>query len=186
MSYTRRSRAQREDNQRSGQGSAPPQARKARATREEYPAAEVHPQEPLPFLAECSQPLLATNTGVRLACTMAAMLSAFAIFLCWAEKESRVIRRFAVQSAALAVMHLCGAAVLCVISIAVGSVPYFGFLMKLLGWLIYIAAAIVALFLRVKLMEHAWHGRRIDLPLIERLIRRFYLCDTDEEESHAA
>ena len=128
----------------------------------------------LTFLPEENQPLLATNTGVRLACTMAAMLSPFAIFLCWAEKESRVIRRFAVQSVALAILHLLGGAMLGIISLLVGSIPYLGFLMRLLGWLIYTAIALVALWLRVKLMEHAWHGRRFDLPLMEKLTRRFY------------
>lgn len=123
---------------------------------------------------EESQPLLATNTGVRLACTMAAMLSPFAVFLCWAEKESQVIRRFAVQSTALAIQHLMGGALLGLISLLTGSVPYFGFLMTLLGWLIYIANALVVLFFRIKLMERAWHGRRYELPLLERLIRRFY------------
>ncbi len=131
-------------------------------------------QDILTFLPEENQPLLATNTGVRLACTMAAMLSPFAIFLCWAERESRVIRRFAVQSTALAVLHLLGGAILGIISLLVGSVPYFGFLMRLMGWLIYIAVAIVSLLLRLKLMEHAWHGRRFDLPLVERFIRRYY------------
>lgn len=181
MSYTRRSRAQREEQTHDSQ-----QVRRARTQREDALPSETPPQESLPFLMERGQPLLATNTGVRLACTMAAMLSAFAIFLCWAEKESRVIRRFAVQSTALAIVHLCGAAVLGIVSLVVGSVPYFGFLMRLLGWLIYIAVAIVVLFLRVTLMERAWHGRRFDLPLLERLIRRFYLCDTDEEERYAA
>ena len=128
----------------------------------------------LTFLPEEDQPLLATNTGVRLACTMAAMLSPFAVFLCWAEKESRVIRRFAVQSAALAVLHLLGGAILGVISLLVGSVPYLGFLMRLLGWLIYIAVALISLLLRFKLMEHAWHGRRFSLPLAEKLIHRYY------------
>lgn len=128
----------------------------------------------LTFLPEENQPLLATNTGVRLACTMAAMLSPFALFLCWAEKESRVIRRFAVQSTALAAMHLLGGAALGIISFLVGSVPYFGFLMTLMGWLIYIAVALVTLFLRVKLMERAWRGRKFNLPLIERLIGRYY------------
>ena len=126
------------------------------------------------FLQEEEQPLLATNTGVRLACAMAAMLSPFALFLCWAEKERQVIRRFAVQSVALAALHLLGGAVLGVISLLVGNVPYFGFLMTLLGWLIYIAVALVSLLLRLKLMERAWHGRRFDLPLAERFIRRFY------------
>lgn len=148
--------------------------RRPRVQREQIPPQEEQQADILSFLPEESQPLLATNTGVRLACTMAAMLSPFAIFLCWAEKESRVIRRFAVQSTALAVLHLCGAALLGIVSLVVGSVPYFGFLMTLLGWLVYIAMAVVALFLRVKLMERAWHGRRFDLPLIERLIRKYY------------
>lgn len=118
--------------------------------------------------------MLATNTGVRLACVMAAMFSPFAVFLCWAEKESRVIRRFAVQSAALLCAHLCGAFLLGVVSILVGKVPYFGFLMTLMGWLIYVSAAVVVLALRIKLMERAWHGRKFDLPLIERMVSRFY------------
>ena len=81
--------------------------RRPRVQREqEQPREET--QDILTFLPEENQPLLATNTGVRLACTMAAMLSPFAIFLCWAEKESRVIRRFAVQSTVLALLHLLG------------------------------------------------------------------------------
>ena len=131
-------------------------------------------QDILSFLPEENQPLLATNTGVRLACTMAAMLSPFAVFLCFAEKESRVIRRFAVQSAALLVLHLVGGALLGIISLIVGSIPYLGFLMTLLGWMIYIAIAVGVLFLRVKLMERAWHSRKFDLPLMERIIRRYY------------
>lgn len=125
-------------------------------------------------MAEEHPSLLATNTGVRLTCTMAAMLSPFAIFLCWAEKESRAIRRFAVQSAALTGVHLCGGALLGIISLLVGRVPYFGFLMTLLGWMIYVAVAVVVLAGRIKLMERAWHGRKFDLPLLERLICRYY------------
>lgn len=137
-------------------------------------AREENPQDILSFFPEEGQPLLATNTGVRLACTMAAMLSPFAIFLCWAEKESLVIRRFAVQSAALLALHLLGGAVLGVVSLIVGSIPYLGFLITLLGWLVYISIAVVVLVLRIKLMERAWHGRKFDLPLLERIIRRFY------------
>lgn len=147
--------------------------RRPRVQREQIQSQEEQ-QDILSFLPEENQPLLATNTGVRLACTMAAMLSPFAVFLCWAEKESRVIRRFAVQSTALAAAHLCGGALLGFISLLVGSVPYFGFLMTLLGWLIYIAVAVVVLFFRVKLMERAWHGRKFDLPLIEKFIRKYY------------
>lgn len=136
--------------------------------------AEEPVQEALPFFSEADQPLLATNTGVRLACTLAAMLSPFALFLCGAEKDKTVIRRFAVQSTALLILHLLGGAFLGVTSLIVGSVPYLGFLMTLLGWLIYIAIAVVVLILRIKLMERAWHGRRFDLPLLERLTRHYY------------
>lgn len=147
--------------------------RNPRVRREVEPAQE-EKLDILSFFPEDNQPLLATNTGVRLACTMAAMLSFFALFLCFAEKESKVIRRFAVQSTALAVLHLLGGAALAAVSLLVGSVPYFGFLMRLLGWLVYVAVALAALFLRVKLMERAWHGRKFDLPLIERIIRKYY------------
>lgn len=151
--------------------------RRPRVQREYEASAEEKRSEQLDilsFLPEENQPLLATNTGVRLACTMAAMLSPFAIFLCWAERESRVIRRFAVQSVALAVLHILGGVMLGAISLMVGSIPYLGFLLRLLGWLIYIAVAVVALFLRIKLMERAWHGRRFNLPLAERLLKRYY------------
>ena len=147
----------------------------ARRPRVNRSAPEKHAsQEVLPFFSEADQPLLATNTGVRLACTMAAMLSPFALFLCWAESDKTVIRRFAVQSAALLILHLLGGAFLGVTSLIVGSVPYLGFVMTLLGWLIYIAVAVVALILRIKMMEHAWHGRRFDLPMLERIADRFY------------
>lgn len=131
------------------------------------------PEKPHPSPAE-EPNLLATNTGVRLACTMAAMLSPFALFLCWAEKKSGVIRRFAVQSVALGGIHLLGALLLALLSALVGQVPYLGFLLTLSGWLIYVSAALAVLALRVRLMECAWHGRGYELPLLERRIRRYY------------
>lgn len=117
---------------------------------------------------------IATNTGIRLACAMSAMIGLFAIFLCWTEKESRVIRRFSVQSAALTIIH--AAVMLCavVISFLLGGVPYFGIMVTLVCWLIYIAMLIVLVCVRVKLMEHAWHGWKYDLPLIENELHRFY------------
>ena len=45
---------------------------------------------------------------------------------------------------------------------------------KTLLYIVLIAVALVTLFLRVKLMERAWHGRKFDLPLIEKLIGRYY------------
>lgn len=126
-------------------------------------------QLPLP------QDVVATNTGVRLACTMAAMIGLFAIFLCWVEKESRVIRRFAVQSASLTATHAIMGAGVMLVCFVLGFVPYLGLLVTLIGWLVYIAALILLIVVRLKLMERAWRGLRFDLPApMERLLRRFY------------
>lgn len=118
--------------------------------------------------------VLATNTGVRLTCTMAAMIGLFAIFLAWTEKESRVIRRYAVQSAALTAVHLFLAVILLVAGAVCGSVPYLGLLVSLVCWLLYIAVVMILIYLRIKLMENAWHGRGYSLPVLERMIRRYY------------
>lgn len=156
--------------------------RKRRAERyEELPPEPVNESTPPQSAASGVEPLLplphdvvATNTGVRLACTMAAMIGLFALFLCWAEKESRVIRRFSVQSAALFIVHMAVIAVLVAVGFVCNAVPYFGFLMTTMCWLVYIAMVILLLAMRVKLMESAWHGRRCDIPLLERAIQRYY------------
>lgn len=118
--------------------------------------------------------VIATNTGVRLTCTMAAMIGLFAAFLVWTEKESRVIRRYAVQSAALTAVHLLTAVILVTAGAVCGSVPYLGLLVSLVCWLLYIAIVIILIYLRIKLMENAWHGRGYSLPVLERMIRRYY------------
>lgn len=120
------------------------------------------------------QDVVATNTGVRLACTMAAMIGLFAIFLCWVEKESRVIRRFAVQSAALTVIHaLIGVAALAA-GLLLGGIPYFGMMVTLMCWIFYIGTLTVLIVIRIRLMEHAWQGRRFSLPAAERMLERYY------------
>jgi len=125
--------------------------------------------------APMAKGVLATNTGVRLACTMAAMIGLFAIFLCWAEKESRVIRRFAVQSAALTAMHVLTGVAAFILSAALGSIPYLGMMVTLICLLCYIAALILLIVVRVRLMERAWQGVRFDLPAgLERLLARYY------------
>ena len=119
--------------------------------------------------------VLATNTGVRLACTMAAMIGLFALFLCWAEKESRVIRRFSVQSACLTAVHAAVGAAMLLLGMLLGRIPYVGVVVTLLCLLCYIAVLILLIFVRVKMMQHAWQGVRFTLPSgLERLLRRYY------------
>lgn len=134
---------------------------------------------------QVSAEVLATNTGVHLACTMAAMFSPFAAFLCWAEQESTVIRRFAVQSAVLLIVHVASAAALAGVGLLCSGVPYLNFLISLICWLVYIALLIVLIFLRLRLMKSAWQGRRFRLPLIEGMIEKYYRY-TIEEETNAS
>lgn len=157
--------------------------RKRRAERyEELPPEPVNESTPPQSAASGVEPLLplphdvvATNTGVRLACTMAAMIGLFALFLCWVEKESRAIRRFAVQSATLTAAHaLTGVAAL-LLSTLLGGVPYLGMIVTLLCLLFYIAVLTLLIVVRVRLMQRAWQGVRYDLPAaVERLIARYY------------
>ncbi len=128
------------------------------------------PREAVPPTQEGER--LATNTGVRLACTMAAMLSLFALFLCWAERDSRVIRRFALQSAALMMTHaLCGA-FFALVGFLLRGIPFLGFLVSLLCYLGYFACLVALMIVRVRLMERAWHGQRYELPFLQRYVDR--------------
>ncbi|MBQ8557061.1 MAG: hypothetical protein IJ438_14510 [Clostridia bacterium] len=118
--------------------------------------------------------VIATNAGVRLACTMAGMIGLLAVFFCFVEKESRAIRRFSVQSAALTATHVLLSAVLLLVGSMLGTVPYLGFLVNLICWLMYFAMLVILLVVRVKLMEAAWHGHRFDMPVLEALLERYY------------
>ena len=119
--------------------------------------------------------LMAINTGVRLACTMAAMMGLFAVFLCWVEHQSRVIRRFAVQSAAMTALHAVVGIGLLLLGTLMAGIPYIGFMVTMLCWLVYISLLIVLVVFRVQLMKSAWLGVRYDLPKpIELLLDRYY------------
>lgn len=118
--------------------------------------------------------VIATNRMVLLTCTLAAMMGLFAFFLCYAEKKSRAIRWFAVQSAGLTAVHLAAGAALLVIGAVLGAIPFLGFLITLICWIVYIAVAIVTVCMRVRMMLCAWQGIRFTLPLIgQHLAARF-------------
>ena len=139
------------------------------------PQEDAAPETPSEAPIPPARDLLATNTGVRLACTMAAMMGLFALFLCWAEKESRVIRRFSVQSACLTALHALSAVAALLLSTLLGGIPYFGLVVTLLCLLAYMAALVLLVVVRVQLMRHAWEGVRFVLPpALEKIISRFY------------
>lgn len=117
--------------------------------------------------------ILATNRMVMLTCTLAAMMPPFALFLLFAEKKSRAMRHFAIQSLALTVCHLAVAAVLLMVNAVFGGIPFLGFLLNLILWIAYISAAIVMLILRIRMMFFAWRGARFTLPLVGHMLDRF-------------
>lgn len=116
--------------------------------------------------------VIATNSTVKLTCTLAAMMSLFALFLCFAEKKSNAIRHFSRQSVGLAAVHLALAAVLLVVSTLLGVIPFLGFLVNLVCWLVYIAVLIAAVWLRVRMMLFAWRGLKFTLPVIGKRLER--------------
>ena len=117
--------------------------------------------------------VIATNTAIRLTCTLCAMCGLLAIFMCWAEKESRAIRHFAVQSAAVTALHLACVVTLLLVSGLLGGIPFLGFLLTMVCWLLYIAALIVIVVVRARMMLHAWQGIRFMLPGLWRSLERF-------------
>lgn len=117
--------------------------------------------------------IVATNRMVLLSCTLAAMLPPFALFLLFAEKKSRAMRHFSVQSVALTVCHAVVGAALILINAIFGGIPYLGFLLNLCLWIVYIVALIVMIILRVRMMFFAWRGAKFVLPVIGHRLDRF-------------
>lgn len=109
---------------------------------------------------------------IRFICTLSAMLSLLALFLVFAEKERKDIRRFSVQSVALTAAHLgCGLLIL-LVGLALRPIPILGFVMALACWLTYLAVLAATLIARVRMMLCAWRGEPYELPLLGARLRR--------------
>jgi len=137
---------------------------------EETPQPPVNREEPR---RTAGPQMIATNTAVRLTCTMCAMMGLLGVFMCWAEKESRAIRHFAVQSAGLTAAHALTALLLVLIGTIMGGVPYLGFMVNLMGWLIYMVVLVLMVIVRVRMMKHAWQGIRFHTPVIGSYMEKF-------------
>ena len=120
-----------------------------------------------------AEEIVATNRMVLLTCTLAAMMPPFALFLLFAEKKSRAMRLYAGQSVGLTVCHLAIAAALMLVNAVFGGIPYLGFLMNMILWIVYIVALILMVILRIRMMFFAWRGARFSLPVIGHWIDRF-------------
>lgn len=117
--------------------------------------------------------IIATNRTVLLTCTLAAMISLFGLFLCFAEKRSRAIRHFAGQSAALLAVHAVLALILFALGSLLGSLPLIGILLRGLCLVVYLAALMVIIVLRIRMMFFAYQGICFTLPVVgERVSQR--------------
>lgn len=120
--------------------------------------------------------IIATNGTVKLTCTLAAFCSLLALFFFFADRRSRAIRHVSVQSLGIAAVHVLGAALLILLGSLLGGIPFLGFLITILCWLLYIALAAACVFFRVKLMLAAYAGVKYTLPLLgeklEQLLHR--------------
>ena len=117
--------------------------------------------------------IIATNRTVLLTCTLAAMLSLFGLFLCFAEKRSRAIRHFAGQSAALLGMHAVLALAIFALGSLLGSLPLIGIVLRGLCLVVYLAALMVIIVLRIRMMFFAYQGIRFTLPVVGDQVSRW-------------
>ena len=122
-----------------------------------------------PFARE----IIATNRTVLLTCTLAAMISLFGLFLCFAEKRSRAIRHFAGQSATLMGIHALLALILFALASLLGSLPLIGIVLRGLCLVVYLAALLVIIVLRIRMMFFAYQGIRFTLPVVGERIGRW-------------
>lgn len=139
---------------------------------EDEPYYDMEPVEEEPYREPVSE-IIATNRMVLLTCTLAAMLPPFALFLFFAERKSRAIRHFSLQSIALSACNIALILALLLVNAIFGAIPYLGFLVSLISWIVYICAGIVMLILRIRMMLFAWRGVRFALPFIGRWVERF-------------
>lgn len=121
---------------------------------------------------EAVEEIIATNRTVLLTCTLAAMVPPFALFLLLAEKRSRAIRHFSLQSVGLSACHVVVGLALLLVNGLLGGIPFLGFLINLVSWIVYICAVIVMLVLRIRMMLFAWRGVRFVLPFVGRWLNR--------------
>ena len=117
--------------------------------------------------------IIATNRTVLLTCTLAAMISLFGLFLCFAEKRSRAIRHFAGQSAALLAVHAVLALILFALGSLLGSLPLIGILLRGLCLVVYLAVLLVIIVLRIRMMFFAYQGIRFTLPVVGEQVSRW-------------
>jgi len=122
---------------------------------------------------DASVEIISTSQAVNLTSTIASLSALAALFLCFADQRSRAVRRFSVQSVGLGAVHIALGMVCWILSAILGWIPLVGYLLYLLMLILFIAATVLIVVLRVGMMFHAYRGEAYVLPVIGLSLRRF-------------
>lgn len=117
--------------------------------------------------------VISTSQAINLTCTLASLSTLFALLLCFADQRSRAVRRYAVQSVGLGVLHIAIGMVCWILSAILGWIPLAGYYLYILMVAAFIVASVFVLVLRVRLMFNAYRGLAYVLPAIGQTLRKF-------------
>ena len=117
--------------------------------------------------------ILSTNMTVNLTCTLASMLGVFGLFLCFADKRSHAVRRYAVQSTGLMALFLFISLLLWLLAAVLSWIPLLGWIFAAAVNAARVAAVCADIVLRVQMMLHAYRGEAYVLPVWGERLRAF-------------
>ncbi len=117
--------------------------------------------------------VISTNATINLTSTIGAFSGLFGLFLYFADKKSRAVRRFAVQSAGLFCITAFVTIALALLAALFGFIPLIGLVLGGLIWVAVLALLSWSLYQRVQLMLHAYRGEAYVVPVIGRHFRQF-------------
>lgn len=117
--------------------------------------------------------VISTSQAINLTCTLASLSTLFALFLCFADQRSRAVRRYAVQSVGLGVLHIAAGMACWILSAVLGWIPLAGYYLYILLVAAFIVVSVFVLTLRIRLMFNAYRGLAYVLPSVGQALRRF-------------
>jgi Predicted membrane protein len=117
--------------------------------------------------------VIATSPIIQLISTLAALSSLFALFLFFADKKSRAVRRTSVQSIGMGALFLVLSLLIFTLNAIFSALPIIKLVAGLVLTILHWALAAWFAYVKVKLMFHAYRGTAYTVPLIGEHIRRF-------------
>lgn len=117
--------------------------------------------------------VVSTSQAINLTCTLAALSSLFALFLYFNDERSRAVRRLSVQSIGLGAIYLTISLALLACGLVFGFIPILGIVINLILCVSFMAATLVVVYFKIRMMKNAYRGYAYQLPGCGRWLRRF-------------